>query len=187
MIEPEREEFERGPLGSIQGGVPDEASLLDVLAAQRKELSENRETEISIPGYERGGFALFARYRLLSGPELEAIMRRVQKEYKKQYDRNLYGSVDVFIEACLGFSVEMPDGDRRPLTYQGAPIIGYNEDLAAALRFEPAPNPRERSRSIVFGTFGNNVVAIGQHNLSLGRWMGNTNIEIDEEIFLGNP
>ena len=52
-----------------------EQSLLEQLAPARNESAENRETFIKIPGYEETGIDVLAKYKLLTGPEIEEISK----------------------------------------------------------------------------------------------------------------
>jgi hypothetical protein len=165
------------------GGASNNASLLDALAARRDEIAVNNEIYLPIPGYDVSGITLLARYRLLSGEELEGIGRKVVKQYSKsqRYERTLYGSIDVMVNACTGIFYEM-DGQRKQLTTNdGTPIDGFDENLAEALQFEA-----DTARQCVLGVFCGNVVSLQTHNLMLGRWMSDTSIDVMSEMLEGN-
>jgi hypothetical protein len=164
------------------GNSQPEASLLDALAEQRSDIADFKEVDIPIPGYERSGISLLAKYRLLDGEEVASIGRKIAREFNKrqQYERNLYASVDLMISACTAILYEM-DGKKDQLTFNDEPITGYTASLAEALKYE-APNTRQ----IVFGVFGNNVVALQSHSVLLGRWMSNTSVDVMNELLEGN-
>jgi len=177
---------------SEDSGLPaHNGSLLDALAAQRDELATNREVYMPIPGYEREAMTLMAKYRLLDGEELAKIGVRVQRQFTKRqfYERNIYAAIDIMIESCVGLFVEMPDGGKIQLENEGRKIIGYNEDLAEALKFTDEIDPNQQARSVVLGLFANNIVALQQHSILLGRWMGDTSTDATMDFFEaeGNP
>jgi hypothetical protein len=160
------------------GGQPD--SLLGVLREKRKELSENKQTYIALPGYDKEPPILMALYRLVDGPEIDKIARKVRSEVKDNWQRQVLSAVDLFITACEGMYVDVDDGKGpQPMTMNGEPIMGYNEQLAEALQIESTT-----ARQVVFGVFADNDVAIMQHSVRLGMWMGDTTRNVDE-LFLG--
>jgi len=173
------------------GGLPGQnGSLLDLLADQRDELATNRETFIAIPGYERPEMTLMAKYRLLSGTEFAKIGQRVQKQFTKRqvYERNIFAAIDIMVASCVGLYVEMPDGGKIQLEYDGVKIEGYGPELASALKFEGEIDPSAPARSVVLGLFTNNIVAIQTHSIILSRWMGDTSTETTNEFLeAGNP
>jgi hypothetical protein len=188
-------EHEREPLLSeVADGkmIPDdEGSLLEALAQQRDDLAQQREVDIPLPNYGKSGIQLYVRYRLLDGDELAKIGRLVNREFNRNraYERNLYASLDVIIEACEGFYVEKEGQNKVPVTLGGTPISGYNQELAQALKFEDKIDPRHPARSCVLAFFGGNVVSVQQHSVMLGRWMGDTTVDLTEEFLelSGNP
>jgi hypothetical protein len=162
----------------------EDASLLDALADQRNVLSETRETFIPIQGYEGSGMTLYAQYRLVDGDELSKIGRRITQQFgrKQVYERNLYASLDTMIAACTGIFIDRGDGEKIQLKHNGMPINGYTQELAEALRFADEIDPRQPARSVLLGIFGNNIVAIQQHSVWLGRWMGDTSADVNVEF-----
>jgi hypothetical protein len=170
----------------VTSGLPDEGSLLDSLSEEREEVAANREVDIAIPGYRR--VRLYARYRLLDGPEISAIGQKIVKEFRKsRYNQALYGSIDAFLAACVGIYYEEEEGgERGQLTVNGVPVTGYTLELARGLKLEDRIDPQNPARSIVLLVFGGNEVAIQAHNLKLGRWMTDTSVDVDEEFLGGN-
>jgi hypothetical protein len=175
-------------LADVSGINEQPDDLLDQLAAKRQEVAENKETFIPIPGYDREPPILLARYRLLDGPEIQRLTTKVMRETKNKWDRNMNMAVDTFIAACTGIYVDLGDSGSapQPLQYQKQPVTGFNADLAAALRFADKIADPNLARNVVFGLFANNDVAIAQHNAMLNRWMGNTSIDITQEMLEGN-
>lgn len=167
---------------SAAGGDAEQASLLDSLAAQRDEIASAKEVFIPIPGYEASGMTLLARYRLMSGDEVEAIGRKVTRQFKKgqRYERNVYATIDMMIAACSGIFVDR-DGEKIQLKHNGNEIDGYDESLSEALKFEASS-----ARECVLGVFGNNIIAVQSHSLLLGRWMSDTSTDVMSEMLEGN-
>lgn len=181
-IESEQQEPGLADLTDGSGGLPEEGSLLDALAEQRDLLATTRETFIPIFGYEKSGMTLYAKYRLLDGDELSKIGKRVSGQFSrnKVYERNLYSSMDVMIEACEGLFVDRGDGEKIQLKQDGRSITGYSTDLASALKI--TINPDSPARSVVLGVFGGNIAGLQQHSIMLARWMGNTTLNVAEEF-----
>jgi len=156
-------------------------SLLDALAAERDDMASERETFIPVPGYGReSGVTMLVKYRLLGGEELSAIGRKVQREFRKnqQYERVLYASIDTMIAACAGFYAQRgTNGDKMEL-----PFYNFDTELAKALKFDDQIDPHQPARSVVMSLFGGNMIAIQQHTLILGRWMGDTTIDATTEF-----
>lgn len=161
-------------------------TLLDQLAAKRKEISENKETFLPVPGYDKEPPLLLIKYRLLDGPDLAKIGQRVRKQFKGQWDRQLFGAIDTFIAACLGIYVDLGDGNPKPLTVKGEPVTGFTRDLAEGMEFADELADADVHRNVVIGLFAKNDVAISQHNYLLSRWMADTSIDVSSEMFEGN-
>lgn len=151
-------------------------NLLDILRQERREGLENQETIIPVPGYET--LPLFIKYRMMDGQELMRITRKTVKSARDRWERQLTAAIDVMIAAAVGVVVEH-DGKMVDLTYEGQPILGYTEELAASLGFEAGS-----ARKVVFGTFIGRELAIADHSMRLQRWFAGNNSSFDED-FLG--
>jgi hypothetical protein len=166
-------------LAAAGGLSEDTGSLLDALAEERDTLATEREVAIPVPGYgTKTGVSLYVKYRLLGGEELGRIGVRVQREFRKhqQYERVLYASIDTMIAACEGFYAEK-EGEKIDL-----PFLNFGQELADALKFGDAVDLNSPARSVVIALFGGNMVALQQHTLLLGRWMGDTSIDVTSEF-----
>jgi hypothetical protein len=174
-----------GVAGAVGSDAPN--TLLDQLAAKRKEISETRETMVPIPGFDKDPPLLLAKYRLLEGPELDRIGTQVRRQVKGRWERQITAAIDTFVAACEGIYVDKGDGSGpQPLTLDGVPITGYTEELARALQFaDQLPNP-PTARSIVLGLFTNNDVAISTHAMVLSRWFADTSVDVSQELLEGN-
>jgi|SRR5882672_5222381 len=154
-------------------------TLFDQLRARRREIQENRQTYVSIPGYEEIG--LCAQYHLLDGKIQERIVEKVKRQTKDRVDRGLFVAVDTMIQACDGLFLERDgqyipfDPDRRGFAFK------YEKALADFLEYEA-----DTARRVVFGLFGNNDSMIAAHVMKLNRWFQNTTRDADEE-FAGDP
>jgi hypothetical protein len=158
--------------------VVDEGSLFDNLAKKREEIAEQTETLIPVAGYEDP--QLFIQYALIPGDDIDRIGRRNQR-VKDSYYRGLYNAIDVMIASCRGIYVESDNGsDPVQLTADGVPVDHFSESFAEKMRIEK----RDTARNVVFGLFNYNHIAIGQHSFRLQRWMGNTSLNVDEDLLL---
>ena len=156
-------------------------SIFENLRDKRTELGKNQTIILTIPGYDNEPPVLMAKYRLMTGKELDDIANRVSRETKDRSQRQTLAAVDTFITCCEGIYYDMMDGE-GPIPFPSLndmPVMGFNQDLADALQF-----PAETSRQVVFGIFADNDIAIMQHNVRLGMWMSNTSRKMDED-FLG--
>lgn len=165
---------------------PNPQNLLEALAEAREETSEHRETFLSIPGYiEKSGIDLLARYRLLSGPEIEAIARKAMGKQgrRRNFQQGLAAALDTMAMACTGIFFQRPEDDEpQPLTVGGEAIINYGDTkLRRGLKIS---EDITTARGIILAVFSNNELAVVEHSTRLQRWFGNTNAEVDAE-FLG--
>lgn len=162
-------------------------NLLEQLAAKRKEISETRETFISVPGYDREPPLLLVRYELLEGNTLVKIGDKVRREVKDKWQRQLFAAVDTFIAACVGIFVDYGDGTPpQPLTYNGQIVTGFNQDLAEALQFSGELSDPPSARSVVFKLFADNDAALSKHNYMLNRWFTDPTLDVAGEMEAGN-
>lgn len=153
----------------------DPENLLDVLRQERIEAAED-EKLISVPGYDR--IPLFVKYRMIDGSEIRKIGAKNRKN-PNEWDRNLMTAIDVMITAAVGIYVEV-EGDIRPLTWQGAEITGYTEELAQALQMKNA----DTARKVVLELFHNIETYVASHSAQLQAWFAGTSNQLDR-IFLG--
>jgi hypothetical protein len=161
-------------------------SLLEQLAAKRREISETRETNVPVPGYDVEPPLLLIRYKLLDGQDLTRIGEKIRRQSKERWVRALNAAIDTFVAACVGFYVDMGDGEPVPLTYHGEHIKGFTLELADALQFRSELPDPPSTRSIVLALFANNDVAITQHSFMLNRWFQNTSVDVNQELLEGN-
>lgn len=166
---------------------PQPENLLEQLAAKREVVARNKETFVPVPGYDREPPLLLMRYRLLEGPEINRIGDKIKREVRGAWDRQLMVAVDTLIAACQGVYVDLEgDGKPKPLTLGGEPILGFNEELAKALKFDGELSDPPTARSVVFGLFAKNDVALSKHAFMLSSWMSDTSIEVSQDMLAGN-
>lgn len=169
------------PPDSQDNGAPDENeinSLLEQIRERRKELSGDRKTYITIPGYDDIG--LVAMYHLLDGKELDIITTRAQRQTRDRVDRGLYMACDVMIAACDGLYLDRGGSEYVPFDpKRRGEAFRYEQALADFCGFEA-----ETARQVVMGLFGNNDAALASHSFKLQRWFQDTMRDADEE-FLG--
>jgi hypothetical protein len=168
------------PVEETGSGLP---SLLDSLRKQREEIAGAQSRRFALPGYNG---SLYAEYRLLDSHDANEIVRRAQKQFRKDPDESeLIASIDLLIKACTGI-FGVPDGEQVPLNQimneEGGnyPVpIRYDTSLAEILGFEASS-----AREAVMGVFGGNSLAIIAHARGLQMWFANTNADVDFD-FLG--
>ena len=164
-----------------------EQSLLEQLAAARNESAENRETFIKIPGYEETGIDVLAKYKLLTGPEIEEISKKLRPkaggQQRSLWNVNLAAALDTMARACIGIYVQRPtDEEPVPLTVNGEPILHYGDpNLKVALGIDDSVNT---TRRVIIAAFCDNELAVSDHSVKLNRWFQNTNRDVDAD-FLG--
>lgn len=165
----------------------DPDSLLEQLAAKRQEVAATKETFIPVPGYDDKPPLLLVRYRLVDGPELQFIGDKIRRETRDQWQRQVFAAVDTFILACTGIFIDKGDNTTPvQMSFNGEPVTGFTEELAKALRYyDELPSPAT-ARSVVFGLFAGNEIAINQHMFLLNRWSTNTTVDVREASFSGN-
>jgi len=156
-------------------------SLADRLRRSRKQVAANKTHDEDIPGYEG---ALFCRYRLMSGDELDDILKKARQRTKNRAEINLIVTLDNIIESCEEFYVR-EGGKEIPLreheTYKGPRDfpVKYDANLAEYLQFaNELPDP-PTARSVVLGLFGGNDVAASTHGAKISRWMMQGGSELD--------
>lgn len=172
------------PLEEAVNGKPPE-SLLEQLAAKRQEISETKEVSIPVPGYDTEPPLLLIRYKLLDGSTLTKMALNLRRQNNTdRWIRALHASIDTFIIACVGFYVDLGDGNPEPLTYQGEHLTGFNSKLAEALQFKDELHESAGPRDVVMALFGYNDVAITQHAYLLNRWFQNTALDVNQEMLL---
>lgn len=162
-----------------------EMSVVDLLKKDLTELEESTDVFIPVPGYESSGLAV--NYRLpTSGKELDAIMQRVFKQTKDNYERGINTALDTMISLCLGLWVQLPDmEERQPLDFDKSGIpVRFDDRLPKNLGWELPPGETTwRARLVVRKLFANNELAIGTHVEKLQRWLQNTKIDIQSEYW----
>lgn len=164
--------------------VDQQPNLLEQLAAVRAETADDHETFITIPGYESSGITLMAKYRLLSGQEVERIAKKAMgKNRKRNFEVGLQAAMDTMAHACVGIYIQRDeDPEPVPLTLGGDPILNYGDPkLKEGLKLTDFANT---TRKVIIEVFCNNELAVMNHSIKLQRWFGNTNSELDDE-FLG--
>jgi hypothetical protein len=154
-------------------------SPMEALRVKRDEIEANRDVRIPLVGFEEMG--LQVQYRLIDRQDTEIIMKRAKAQAKGKGQSELMFLVilDTIIAACDGFYIQTdPDGGPEPLPNEetGEPVMTYME-LARGLGFK-----QEGHRNALLYVFGNNDFSVGQHGLLLQRWLGDTNLDIDQAL-----
>jgi hypothetical protein len=158
-----------------------EPSMIDLLKQDLQELTEHQDVYIPISGYEKTGLAV--RYRLPeNGKELDAIGRKVMREHKDQFSRNLYIAMDTMIVLCLGLYVRPPDLTDEYVELdpelEGSPVH-FDYRLGSILGMDESGTARQ----VVKKLFGGNELAIINHAEKLNRWLMNTKADLSLELW----
>lgn len=159
-------------------------SIVDVLRSEFQELAETTDVDIPVKGYGKTG--LHIKYHLPErGKELDEIARRVQREIKDSYTRNLLTAIDTMIHLSDGLYVQ-PEDTPEPVMLDpgdtGMPV-NFDHRLAELLGAEEGLTARQVVRKL----FGNNDLAIIGHAEKLNRWMQDTKADLSLEIWqVGN-
>jgi hypothetical protein len=158
-----------------------EHSLFDMLKQEVQELTESKEVFIPVAGYERTGLAI--KYHLPdSGKELDIIGRKVMRDYKDQFSRNLYIGIDSMIYLCSGLYVKPPEVDEYvelDPEMIGEPVQ-FDRRMAEFLEMDPE---RSNARAVVKRIFGGNDMAVISHAEKLNRWLLNTQTDLTLELW----
>lgn len=159
-----------------------EASIVDILQAEARELADTKEVYIPVKGYERTGLQVC--YHLPNrGKELDEIATRVRREAKDAYTRNVIIAIDTMIHLCSGIYVQ-PGNVNEPVMLDpedsGVPCI-FDQRLAEIIGMD---NPAGAgARQVVRKLFGNNELAIISHAERLNRWLSNTKADLSLEVW----
>jgi hypothetical protein len=170
------------PVGVSEDEAPARSiSYVDLLKQDMQALTEAEEAYIKVPGYEKSG--LQVKYRLPeSGMELDKISRRVNREYKETFQRNLYNAIDMMIYLCEGLYVQ-PEGEDEPIPFdpegKGHPVY-FDDNLATVLNMNGA---EVRPRNVVKKLFNGNDFAIVNHAERLNRWLMDTSADLETEFW----
>lgn len=159
------------------------ASLIDLLREEVREVSETKFVYIPIQGFGKTGLA--ARYVLPeSGKQLENISNKVNREFKTRFERNLYSAIDTMILLCAGLYIRTPDVEEYielDPELLGEPVQ-FDMRLAETLGFVDCKS----ARTVVRRIFGNNDIAIMTHAEKLSRWLQNTSVDVNTQLWEQN-
>jgi hypothetical protein len=165
-------------LDSEQGAA---RSLLDTFKQEQQELADAKSVLIPVKGYERTG--LQVQYVMPAhGKQLDDIARKVQREYKDTYSRNLYGAIDTMIALCDGLYVQL-DGMENVVMLdprEEGLACQFDETLAELMGMNGQTGS---ARQVVLRLFGNNETAVLAHAERLSRWLANTKADLNAEIW----
>lgn len=172
----------QSPVGVSEDEAPARSvSYVDLLKQDLQSLTDNEEVYIKVPGYEKSGLQI--KYRLPeSGAELDKIARRINREYKETFQRNLYNAIDMMIYLCEGLYVQ-PENEDEPVPFNtngGDSPIFFDEELAGVLNMNGTDL---RVRAIVKRLFNNNDFAIVNHAERLNRWLMDTSADLEVEFW----
>jgi hypothetical protein len=170
--------------GFLEEGAPAEIghSVVDLLKQDLREVSTTREVYIRIPGFEKSG--LQAKYRLPEPGELAAITRKVERNHKDTWERNLYGAMDTIIALCDGLYVQ-PEGVEQPvmLDYENTGIpCRFDHRLAEYIGLSNGAEP-PTARIVLKKLFKDRELAVINHGEKLSRWLVDANADVNREFW----
>jgi len=155
-------------------------SYVDLLRKDFDELQAADTVYIKVPGYESSG--LQVKYHSPdSGAELNDIARKVQREEKDVYARNIKVAMDTMIYLCDGLYVQPIDVDE--------PVMLDVQEVGEPVRFdyrlcESLNWPLDlTSRGIVRKLFDGNDMALLSHAEKLNRWLMDRKANLDLELW----
>jgi len=164
-----------------EAGNPIVQTMMDQLRQERASEATDH-ADIDVPGFSG---KLVARYGVIDGKQLAMIGKRVQRQFKADDERQLYGSVDVLVAACEGLYFKTTDDQLIPIDpdlpphgvdpMQGNAATYSHPGLGTYFGFAGGD-----ARTNVFGLFKNNDMAIVGHSILLQRWMADTSKGVDE-------
>lgn len=158
-----------------------DASLMDALLQEYKELSETKDTYIPVVGYNSTGLSI--RYRMPeSARELAELEKKVNRQTTDKLDRNMNMAIDTMLLLCLGLYVRHPDKvdvyvELDP-AMEGSPV-GLDDRLVTAMQWEGITTARQTVRKL----FRNNEMAILSHAEKLSRWLGDSKADLSVEMW----
>src|SRR6266545_352917 len=163
-------------------GLDGAPSVVDLLKQDLQELVSEHDVLIPIEGYESSG--LQVKYGMPEGgKELDNIARKVAREYKDAYSRNLYTAIDTMIHLCTGLFV-------LPRDIVNEPVMLDPQETGSPCRFDMYlaeifgwDSGQMTARQVVRKLFGGNEMAIVRHAEKLSRWMQNTKANLNLEIW----
>lgn len=160
------------------------ASLVDVIKGELKELQQSKEIYIAVVGYEKSG--LHARYVMPeNGRILDDIARNVMRQFKDNYSRNLYGAIDTMARLCEGLYVQTPETGDEYVELDpdelGYPVK-YDIRLGELINSNGSA-PLDSARKVIRALFGDKEILILNHSAKLNRWLMNTNADVESELW----
>lgn len=175
---------EDAPVGGLEEPGPFSASsIVDLIKQEQQELTEIKDVLIPIKGYEKAG--LRVKYGMPeSGKVLDNIARKVMREVKDTYSRNLFITMDTMAhleqglyvlppEMALDEAVELdPEHTGMAISLTGetfAKMVGAAEGSSA--------------RDIIRKAFGGNELAIVAHGEKLNRWLQDSKADLSVEVW----
>jgi hypothetical protein len=176
--------FEEGPaLPELKAVVEEDKgnSVLDLLKQDHDEIAASSEVFIRVVGYDKSG--LQVKYRLPESGELATIGKKIERQHKDMFARNLYIAMDTMIALCEGIYVQ-PEGVEEPVGLDfeesGEPC-GFDERLAVHLGMDGETSIT--ARDVVRRVFDNRDFAIISHAEKLNRWLVDAKADVDKEFW----
>jgi len=180
---PDAEPANFDPVQGFEQGAANgtEFSLADAFRQDLEELVETKTVMISVRGYDR--IRLQVQYHMATGKRLDEISRKVQREFKDTFSRNLYAAIDTMIDLCDGLYVQ-PEGADEPVILdpdESGYACQFDQTLAELMKMPDAAT--SNARTVVRRLFGNNDIAVLNHAERLSRWLQNAKADVELEFW----
>ena len=161
-------------------------SMLDKLREEYQKHAEQETIDLDVPGWDG---MLVARYKLLDGAALGNIGDKVNRQFKKTHERNLYATIDSILQANEGMYFRNPEDAEDLTPIDPDPVNrGFAVTYSDPALLDAIGVPRTEvssARDTVRMVFKGNEVAIIRHGAKLALWMGDTTKDVNEG-FLGD-
>lgn len=156
-------------------------SIVDLLRRDVDELAAIEDVLIPVEGFSYSNVSVKYRLPEQGGKELDAIAKKVMRETKDTYDRNVRIAMDTMIALCEGLYVQ-PEDTPEPVPFDpdGAGMaIRFDHRLAEIFELPEDSN----SRTVLRKLFGNNDASIVLHAEKLSRWIMNRKADLEVEVW----
>ncbi len=173
MNDDELQDDEQGEQAPTASPTPEPGSVMTRLRAIREEFTSGpQHIDLDVPGYKG---ALVARYGPLPWEVVRTLALRGEKGKRDPQNGPMIAS-DSLANAVEGFFFREDDGTLVPVTYNGDPVLKFDNALMAVLGIEGTQSARERVKAVFPDEF-----ALVTHNAKVMEWQESRD-DGDEEL-----
>lgn len=156
-------------------------SLVDLLKRDVEEASKIEDVLIPVAGYSYSNLSIKYRMPEEGGKELDFIARKVFRETRDDYDRNVRIAIDTIVTLCEGLYVQ-PEDVPEPVAFdpdnEGTPVR-FDQRLAKVFGMEDNTG----ARALVRRLFAGNDLVIITHAEKLSRWIMDKKADLESEVW----